>query len=219
MLEYLQTGAHVRAVKATARSSGGLGAYVKVYGYWIDTEMDDIPNWTRARILWEQKGRIVFGTPCEAFGDVIVGCDERARAADRDRDLHKHWWTRFSWYPSWQVAVTDLFTSLCLLWLMACVAYALRLGPLSPTVYTVAFLACHVSFHLVGSGAAADHGTTLYRNDWSSRGDYSVSSVVVSVFLFLLALVLLLMLPVASVAFVYGFGPWSPSVPVLSPLI
>jgi hypothetical protein len=66
MLQYLHTGPHLQAMKA----SGQVGRYVKVYGYW--TESTTLPNWNEARQLWEEKGRITQGKPCRKFGDAVA---------------------------------------------------------------------------------------------------------------------------------------------------
>jgi hypothetical protein len=72
MLQYLQTGAHLQAMK----TSPIVGRYVKVYGYCTDTIPDD---WKQARQLWEEKGRVILGKPCQEHGDLIVGvATERA---------------------------------------------------------------------------------------------------------------------------------------------
>jgi hypothetical protein len=63
MLKYLRKGAHLQAMK----NSKWFGSYGKVYGYNTDT----IPNWSDARQLWEEKGKVAFGKPNKEFGDIV----------------------------------------------------------------------------------------------------------------------------------------------------
>ena len=66
MIRFFRQGAHADSMKVFDRIATG-----KVYGY--EAECQEIPTWDEARIIWENKGRIVGSAGREAKKAILKG--------------------------------------------------------------------------------------------------------------------------------------------------